>query len=63
MRALAILATAWALGCSTWIATGSVYRGQCVHVGVRPASDGWGAYAATVQVSRDWGPCRPVVRP
>jgi hypothetical protein len=28
-----------------------------VHLGVRPASDGIGDYALTVQISTEWGPC------
>lgn len=46
--------------CSTWTSSGSVYRGRCVHVGVRPASDGLGDYAVTAQVSTEWAPCRTV---
>lgn len=38
---------------STWATTGSVYRGRCVHAGIRPASDAVGDYALTVQISAD----------
>ena len=60
MRVAALLAALWALGCSTWLATGSLYRSPCVHVGARPASDGLGDGAVTVQVSTDWPACRQV---
>jgi hypothetical protein len=50
------------LSCATWWQTGSVVRSQCLHIGVRPASDGWGAVAATVQVSTDAPVCREVYR-
>jgi hypothetical protein len=42
--------------CSTLVTTGSIVREPCLHVGVRPASDGIGDYAATIQVSFD-APC------
>jgi hypothetical protein len=47
--------------CSTWTQTGSVYRSECLHVGIRPADlsvddevDDWGI---TLQVTTEWGPC------
>lgn len=43
--------------CSTWAATGSVYRSRCTHVGVRPASDGLDGFAMTVQVTADLTGC------
>lgn len=47
----------WALvvlsACATWSSTGSVHRSPCTHVGVRPASDGLGDYAVTLQISTD----------
>ena len=49
--------------CTTWATTGSVYRSPCTHVGVRPASDGLGDYAATVQISSDAPVCREVYPP
>jgi hypothetical protein len=49
----AMLAIAWCSSCALWASTGSVYRGQCTHVGLRPASDGIGDYAVTLQVSTD----------
>jgi hypothetical protein len=51
--ALALLLAA----CSTWAQTGRVVDGRCVHVGVRPASDGLGDYALTVQVTTDAPAC------
>ena len=61
MRSLAILAALWAIGCSTWLATGSVYRDPCTHLGVRVHSDDLGRdYAVTVQVSTDWPSCPEV---
>ena len=63
MRSLAILAALWAIGCSTWLATGSLYRGRCSHVGGRVHSDDLGRdYAVTVQVSTDWPACAGVYR-
>jgi hypothetical protein len=54
VRALPLLVL---LGCSTWASTGSVYRGPCNHVGLRPATDLSGV-AATVQVTSTWpAPC------
>jgi hypothetical protein len=47
-------------GCDAWARTGSVYRTPCTHLGVRPASDGPGDYAATVQLSTDAPICRQV---
>lgn len=41
---------------NTWTQTGSVYRGRCTHVGIRPATTGTD-YAFTVQVSTDWPQC------
>jgi hypothetical protein len=49
-----------AAGCATWWTTGSLARGRCTHVGVRPASDGWGDVAATLQLSSDVPVCRQV---
>lgn len=46
--------------CATWTKTGRVVNDPCVHVGVRPASDGLGDFAVTVQVTTDW-PRRCVV--
>jgi hypothetical protein len=54
---------AWVLiltGCavySSWASSGRLVEGRCLHVGARPASDGVGDYAATLQVSHEWGPC------
>lgn len=56
-----VLALAWVVGCATWASSGSVYRssGPCpVHIGIRPASDGVGDYAATVRIAGD-PECRP----
>jgi hypothetical protein len=55
-----------ALSCSTWASSGSLYRGECTHVGVRPASDGPGDYALTLQISTDEPACarsRPDAEP
>jgi hypothetical protein len=53
-----VVTTRMTWACVMWTSTGSVYRDPCLHVGVRPASDGLGDYAATVQVSADPGlPC------
>jgi hypothetical protein len=49
------------LACSTWTRTGRVVNEPCVHLGVRPALDGSGNYAATVQLSTDW-PMQCVIR-
>jgi len=43
--------------CATWYSTGSLVRDRCLHVGLRPASDGWGDWAATLQVTTDWPRC------
>ena len=43
-------------GCATVTQTGSVYRSQCWHVGVRPATDLSGV-AITVQATTDWTRC------
>jgi hypothetical protein len=43
--------------CATWYSTGSLVRDRCLHVGLRPASDGWGDFAATLQVTTDWPRC------
>lgn len=48
--------------CAPLASTGSVYRGRCTHVGVRPASDGAGDYALTVRVTTD-APACPEVAP
>ncbi len=63
MRSLAILAALWAIGCSTWLATGSLYRGRCSHVGVRPSTDDLAHdWAVSAQVSTDWPACSRVYR-
>jgi hypothetical protein len=54
---LLIVALSLVVACATWSKTGSVYRSRCIHVGIRPASDGIGDYAMTLQVSTEWGPC------
>jgi hypothetical protein len=41
------------VSCETWSRTGRVVNDPCVHVGVRPASDGAGNYALTVQITTD----------
>ena len=47
--------------CAVWLATGSVYRSPCTHLGVRGHSDDLGHdYAVTVQVSTDWPFCPEV---
>jgi hypothetical protein len=46
--------------CAVWLATGSVYRSPCTHLGVRGHSDDWRDYAVTVQVSTDWPFCPEV---
>lgn len=48
-------------GCASVASTGSVYRGRCTHIGVRPASDGAGDYALTVRVTTDAPVCPEVV--
>ena len=49
--------------CAVWLATGSVYRDPCTHLGVRVHSDDLGRdYAVTVQVSTDWPACAGVYR-
>jgi hypothetical protein len=53
---LAVLVVGWCHACASTLATGSVYRSRCVHVGVRPASDAIGDYAVTVQVTTDTPP-------
>lgn len=45
--------------CATWTGSGSVYRGRCTHVGVRPAYGGPDEYGATVQVTTDAPWCPP----
>ena len=55
--------TLLAASCATWASTGSVWRERCTHVGVRPASDGLGDYAVTLQVSTDAPVCREVYTP
>jgi hypothetical protein len=54
----AVLAPLFA--CATWTQTGSVYRGRCVHVGVRPSVSDGSSYALTVQVSTDAPVCGEV---
>ena len=58
MNRLAALLCVALSACETWMRTGSLYRSQCLHVGVRPAAELDGA-AVTVQVSTDI-PCRKV---
>lgn len=53
----AILLVGAANACATWATSGSLYRGRCTHVGVRPASDAIGDYAVTVQVTTDAPRC------
>ncbi len=57
--ALALLLLA---GCAGWANSGRLVDGRCWHVGARPASDGAGDYALTVQVSTDAPVCREVYR-
>ena len=55
------LAICWAASCGVWLATGSVYRSPCTHLGGRVHSDDLGRdYAVTVQVSTDWPFCPEV---
>ena len=57
------LALCWAASCGVWLATGSVYRSPCTHLGGRVHSDDLGRdYAVTVQVSTDWPACAGVYR-
>ena len=54
MKSAATFLALAAVGCSTWLATGRVYRGRCTHVGVRPSTDDLAHdWAASVQVSTD----------
>jgi hypothetical protein len=46
-------------GCATVVSSGSVYRGRCTHVGIRPAVEGTDGVAVTVQVTTDAPVCRP----
>src|SRR5579864_7319509 len=50
----AVLALPLLLCCATWTQTGRLVDDPCVHVGVRPASDGFGDVATTFQVTTDW---------
>jgi hypothetical protein len=47
--------------CGAWWDTGSLVRGPCQHVGVRPAAEcgqqGCDGAGVTLQVRRDVGPC------
>lgn len=54
---IAVLALAHCAAWATWSSTGSLYRGPCTHVGLRPATDGIGDYAMTVQISTDGPQC------
>src|ERR1700722_2437838 len=57
-RLLVLFAAMFALSsCATWMDSGSIYRGPCTHLGLRPATDGPGDYAVTVQVSTDYPRC------
>jgi hypothetical protein len=57
-----LLCVAAFCSCATWTTTGSIYRSDCVHVGLRPVdltyvddeSDGYGL---SFRVSTEWGPC------
>ena len=62
MRWLPVACIVLGASCA-WATTGSMYRGKCSHASARPASDGVGDYAATVQVSTDAPVCKEVYRP
>jgi hypothetical protein len=51
---LFLAAALGAASCATWARTGRIINDPCIHVGVRPASDGLGDYAVTVQITTDW---------
>jgi hypothetical protein len=47
------------ISCATWTETGRLVNNPCLHVGLRPATDGAGNGAATLQISTDWpAPCQ-----
>ena len=49
--------------CAVWLATGSVYRSPCTHLGVRPSTDDLAHdWAVSAQVSTDWPACAGVYR-
>lgn len=44
-------------GCASVASTGSVYRGPCTHVGVRPAAASETEWAASVQITTNYPGC------